>query len=173
MNNFIKVNLNNVLNLHRYVKRIIAILTDISLCIFCTWLAFVLRIEELILFKDFNFYPAILSIVIALPIFWLFGLYRTIFRYAGLSIFFNILISSFFYGFLYFIVVGVYGISSYTSNFAIVPRSIGIIQPMLLFFAVLSSRLLARYLFYKNLGNKSVNKKNILVYGAGDAGRHW
>lgn len=171
MNNFIKVNLNNVLNLHRYVKRIIAILTDISLCIFCTWLAFVLRIEELILFKDFNFYPAILSIVIALPIFWLFGLYRTIFRYAGLSIFFNILVSSFFYGFLYFLVVGVYGISSYTSNFAIVPRSIGIIQPMFLFFAVLSSRLLARYLFYKNFGDKSVNKKNILVYGAGDAGR--
>jgi hypothetical protein len=30
----------NIINLPRYTKRIIAILIDIGLCIFCTWLAF-------------------------------------------------------------------------------------------------------------------------------------
>ena len=171
MKNFIKDNLFNVFNLHRYVKRIIAMLTDAGFCIFCTWLAFVLRIEELILLRDFNFYLAIISIIIALPIFWLFGLYRAIFRYTSLSIVTNILMSSFLYGFLYFLVVGVYGVPSYTSNFEIVPRSIGIIQPMLVFFAVIFTRLFAKYLFYKNFGQNSLDKKNILVYGAGDAGR--
>ena len=172
MNNFIKDNLENTFYLNRYSKRIIVMITDACLCILCTWLAFVLRIEELILFKDFNFYPALLSVLMALPIFWLFGLYRTIFRYTGMSLILNILSSSFLYGLLYFLLIGVYGMTSYTPNFAIVPRSIGIIQPMLLFFAIISSRLLVRYLFNKKfIFNKSLNRKNVLVYGAGNAGR--
>ena len=52
----------------------------------------------------------------------------------------------------------------------LVPRSIGIIQPMLLFFAVLISRLLIKYLLTidHSLKNK---KKNVLIYGAGSAGQ--
>ena len=147
-------------------------ITDAGLCILCTWLAFVLRLEELILFKDFNFYPALISVVIAIPIFWLFGLYRTIFRYTGLSLILNILTSTFLYGLLYFLVIGVYGIASYTPFFALVPRSIGIIQPMLLFFAIISSRLGVKYLLTNSYNfRKDSNKKNVFVYGAGDAGR--
>lgn len=172
MKNLIKDISDNIFYLHRYSKRIIAIITDASLCVLCTWLAFVLRLEELILFKDFNFYPALISVVIALPIFWLFGLYRTIFRYTGLSIILNIFTSTFLYGLLFFLVIGIYGISSYTPNFTIIPRSIGILQPMLLFFAIITSRLFVRYIFNKTFDSKkSLRKKNILVYGAGDAGR--
>ena len=164
--------LNSTFYLPRYSKRLIAMMSDACLCILCTWLAFVLRLEELILFKDFNFYPALISVFMALPIFWLFGSYRTIFRYTSLSIILNILISTFLYGLLYFLVIGVYGVSSYTSYFTIVPRSIGILQPMLLFFAILSSRLGVKYLLNSNYNlSKSYNKKNVLVYGAGDAGR--
>ena len=70
MNEHIKEFSNNITSLHRYAKRTIAIVTDIGLCILCTWLAFALRLEELILFKDFNFYPAVISIIIAIPIFF-------------------------------------------------------------------------------------------------------
>ena len=172
MNNLIKILFENTFYLNRYSKRAIAILTDAGLCILCTWLAFTLRLEESILFKDFNFYPALLSVVLALPIFWMFGLYRTIFRYTELSIILNILTSTSLYGFFYFLIGGVYGISSYTRDFALIPRSIGILQPTLLFFAIICSRLLAKYLLNKNFGlNRSLNKKNILVYGAGNAGR--
>ena len=147
-------------------------ITDAGLCILCTWLAFVLRLEELILFKDFNFYPALISAVLAISIFWLFGLYRTIFRYTSLSIILNIFTSTFLYGLLFFLIIGVYGISSYTTNFATIPRSIGILQPMLLFFAILSSRLVIKYIFTNNTGSKNLfDKKKVLVYGAGDAGR--
>ena len=172
MSNFAKDITDNIFHLNRYFKRIIAIIFDVSLCILCTWLAFVLRLDELVLFRDFNFYVALISIVIAIPIFWLSGLYRTIFRYTGLSIILSIFISTFLYGLLFFLVIGVYGISSYTPNFATIPRSIGILQPMLLFFAILSSRLGIKYIFTSNFGSKNLFiKKKVLVYGAGDAGR--
>ena len=62
-----------------------------------------LRLEQPIMFKDFNLYPAILSVVIAIPTFWIFGLYRTIFRYTSVSIILTILVSTFVYGILYFL----------------------------------------------------------------------
>ena len=117
-NNFIKEFSNNILTLHRYTKRLIAITTDIILCILCTWMAFAVRseywltlkpaLDVSILYEAFNFNSALISAMIAIPLFWLFGLYRTIFRYTGFSIFFTILMSSIVYGFLYFF-IGVYG----------------------------------------------------------------
>lgn len=165
MSNYIKEYSKIILSLPRYSKQIIALITDICLCIICTWLAFVIRLEELILFKDFNYDSAIISTIIAIPIFWLFGLYRIIFRYTGLSIIFTILMSIFVYGLLYFLVIGVFSIKE-------VPRSIGILQPMLLFFAIMASRLGVKYLLTGNLiFNKYSNKKDVLIYGAGEAGR--
>ena len=128
-----------LMSLNSYIKRFIVIITDLSLCIFCTWLAFCLRLDQLILFKDFNFNPAIVSVVLALPIFWVFGVYKTIFRYAGSSIIFKILSSTFLYGVIYFFVISIYGMQG-------VPRSIGLIQPILLSFTVICSRLFVKYL---------------------------
>ena len=102
MSNFLNEISASILSLHRYSKRFIAIVTDLGMCILCTWLAFFLRLEEFILLKDFNFYPALISVIMAIPIFWLFGLYRTILRFTGLSIIFTILVSTFVYGLLYF-----------------------------------------------------------------------
>ena len=156
---------NIIISLPRYSKQAIAIITDAGLCVLCTWLAFVLILEELILFKDFNIYPALISLIIAMPIFWLFGLYRTIFRFTGLSISLTVSASIITYGLLYFLVIGVYGIQG-------VARSIGVIQPMLLFFAIIISRLGVKYILGGNYNSKRPhNKKNVLVYGAGDAGR--
>ena len=155
----------NIVSFHRYKKRLIALTTDTGLCILCTWLAFSLRYEELVLFKDIHFYPVLISVLLTLPIFWLFGLYRIIFRYTNLSIIFTTFASTLLYGFIYFLIIGVYRIEG-------VPRSIGIIQPMLLFFAISASRLSVKYILFDNLKlKKRIIKKNILIYGAGDAGR--
>ena len=165
MNNYLKEFLKNILSLHRYSKRGIVILIDLGLCTLCTWFAFIIRLEELVLLKDLSLSPVLISIIIAIPVFWYFGIYKAIFRYSGLSIVFNILISTATYGFLYFLVIAVYGIQG-------VPRSIGIIQPMLLFFGIISSRLVAKFLFATNFNyKKSINKRNVLIYGAGSAGR--
>ena len=162
MKKYLKEFSNYILSLNRYSKRAIAIITDVSLIVFCTWLAFILRLEELILLKDFNFLPVILSILVVIPIFWLFGLYRTIFRYTGSSIIFTISMSTFSYGLIYFLIIGVYGIQG-------VPRSIGIIQPMLLFLAILSSRLGIKYILSESSSlKKNIIKQNVLIYGAGE-----
>ena len=166
MNIYLKEISENILSLHRYTKRIFALIVDISLCIFCTWLSFALRLDTFIFLKDLNYYSIIIAVLLAIPIFWSFGLYRTIFRYTGISIIFTILFSTFLYGLLYFLVIGVYGISG-------VPKSIGIIQPMLLFFGIIISRLGIKYILAKGINsNKFSNKvRNVLIYGAGNAGR--
>ena len=174
MINYIKKFLNNILSLHRYSKRLIAILTDASLCFLCTWIVFIIRSEYwlalnpetdiLILYENFNFNSVLISIIIAIPIYWLFGLYRTIFRYTGFSIFFTILMSSCIYGILYYS-IGVYVIEG-------IPRPIGFFQPLLLFFAILNLRLGIKYIFSRNYDLKNFfDKKKVLIYGAGDAGR--
>ena len=53
------------------------------------------------------------------------------------------------------------------------PRTIGIIQPMLLFFAVASSRLVAWLWLGENISDKKskIHSKKAIIYGAGITGR--
>ena len=156
----------NILILPRFAKQIVAIIVDLSLCVICTWLAFYIRLDHFILIQAAALISMTASISLALPVFWLFGLYRTIFRYSDLNIMFSVSIASLVYGLLYFSLFGVYVVKD-------IPRSIGILQPMLLFFAVVSSRLFVKYLFGGNylFKEKSQVLKKVLVYGAGNAGQ--
>jgi FlaA1/EpsC-like NDP-sugar epimerase len=156
----------SILNLPRFAKQIVAIIADLSLCVICTWFAFYIRLDDFISIKAVGLTAAIVSVVLALPIFWILGLYRTIFRYSGLSIMFSVSIALLVYGLLYFLVFGVYGVAG-------IPRSIGMLQPMLLFFAVVGSRLFIKYLLGGNYLFKDKSKflKKTLIYGAGSAGR--
>ena len=153
----------NIINLPRYTKRIIAISIDIGLCIFCTWLAFFLRLEEFVKINDVTTLAVEISILFAVPIFWLMGLYKTIFRFQGSSIIFKIFIATFVYALLYFALISIYGIQG-------IPRSIGIIQPILLFLSISATRISIKFLFLSNF-KKSKIKTNVLIYGAGSAGR--
>jgi len=153
----------NIFNLNRYTKRIIAILIDISLCIVCTWFAFYLRLEQFIKINDTSNLAVQISVLFAIPIFWLTGLYKTIFRFGGSSIIFSILFANFVYSLLYFVVISIYGIQG-------IPRSIGIIQPILLFLGILTSRMVIKFLSLSDF-KKPKNRTKVLIYGAGSAGR--
>jgi len=165
MNNYIKKFLNSTLSLHRNLKKIIAMTADIILCILCLWLAFYLRIEEFIKINDMTILAVLISISLAIPIFWLVGLYNTMFRFVGSSIISTTIVAISAYGLLYFAVIGIYGIKG-------IPRSIGVIQPLLLFIGILASRAIIKYLFLNiSTFKSSRNKKKILIYGGGSAGR--
>tara|TARA_B100001057_G_scaffold499514_1_gene610489 strand:+ start:13313 stop:15295 length:1983 start_codon:yes stop_codon:yes gene_type:complete len=153
----------NIINLPRYAKKTIAVITDLGLCILCTWLAFYLRLEKFIKIDDVTILAVLISIFLAIPIFWLLGLYKTMFRFAGFSIILTTLIATLSYALLYFAVISIYGIQG-------IPRSIGILQPVLLFLGISSSRIIINYLFISSFKN-SKNKKKVLIYGAGSAGR--
>ena len=155
----------NIINLPRYAKKTIAIIIDVGLCILSTWLAFYLRLEQFIKINDVTILSVLISITLAIPIFWLLGLYRTMFRFAGSSIIFSVAIATLTYGLTYFAIISIYGIQG-------IPRSIGIIQPLLLFFGISGSRIIIKYLFINTFSSKNFkNKKKILIYGAGSAGR--
>ena len=134
---------NNIVNLPRYAKRALAIIVDLGLCVLCTWLAFYLRLEQFIKINDVTIFAVLISIFLAIPIFWLFGLYKTMFRVLGSSIVLTVVIATFAYGLLYFTAIGIIGIKG-------IPRSIGIIQPVLLFLGILSSRVIIKYLYISN-----------------------
>ena len=153
----------NIINLPRYTKKSIAIIIDIGLCIFCTWFAFYLRLEQFVNINNVTILAVVISVLLALPIFWLMGLYKTIFRFAGSSIIFTVFIAIFAYTLLYFAVISIFGIQG-------IPRSIGIIQPILLLISISVSRIAIKFLFLNNYKN-SKNKINLLIYGAGSAGR--
>jgi FlaA1/EpsC-like NDP-sugar epimerase len=161
----LKESIKNIINLPRYAKRTLAIIIDLGLCILCTWLAFYLRLEKFIKINDETIFAVLISISLAFPIFWLFGLYKTIFRFAGSSIIVIVISATFVYGLMYFAIIGIYGIQG-------IPRSIGIIQPILLFLGISSSRIFIKFIYTSALILKnSKNKRKVLIYGAGNAGR--
>ena len=154
----------NIISLPRYAKRILIILIDAGLCIFCTWLAFFLRLEEFVKINDVTSLAVLISILLSIPIFWLMGLYKTIFRFQGSSIIFTVFVATSIYTLMYFAVISIYGIQG-------IPRSIGVIQPILLFLSVSLIRISIKYLFLSSIKKTKKNKTNVLIYGAGSAGR--
>lgn len=154
----------SILNLPRLAKQIIALLCDLILCVVCIIGAFYLRLDILISFDKEVIIATLLSISLALPIFYLSGLYKMIFRYSGPSIIFSITVAITIYGLIYFIIIGFYRIDG-------IPRSIGILQPMLLFFGIVTSRLLVKSILGENEYKNKKNYKKTLIYGAGSAGQ--
>ena len=89
-----------IVNLPRYAKRIIAIIIDVGLCILCTWLAFYIRLEQFIKINDVTILAVLISISLAIPIFWLMGLYKTLFRFLDSSIILTVTAAVFIYSLL-------------------------------------------------------------------------
>ena len=155
-----------LLDLPKTLKVIISISVDVFLCIFTTWISFYLRLGELFPIKYDLLIPSLISVLTAIPIFYLSGLYRTIFRYSGWPAMFTVSKSIFLYGFFFSFLISIISFNG-------VPRTIGIIQPLLLFFGVGISRAAIRYWIgdlYKIRLTKSALPK-ALIYGAGNAGR--
>ena len=155
-----------ILALPRAAKRVIALFVDLGLCVLTVWLAYYLRLGEFVELSV-NALPAVVaSVGIALPIFILSGLYRAIFRYNGWPALLMVALAVAIYGLLYASIFTAIGVSG-------VPRTVGIIQPILLLLFVGASRGLARvWLGDQYLSNlKQASRPRMLIYGAGSTGR--
>ena len=162
----IKISLRFVLALPRFSKRIIVLLIDVILCVLTVWLAFYLRMGEFVFLSEKSIWAFILSITFFFPIFTVFGLYRIIFRYSGWVSMYTVLLAIAVYGLLYSSIITFYGIDG-------IPRTIGLIQPLLLFFAIVGFRTMARSFLHGIIQSKPhfASLPKALVYGAGSAGR--
>ena len=156
--------------LPRVSKRALVLAVDTSLCVLSVWLAFYLRLGEWLSLLNPGAWQlwlaAGLSVVIALPVFITHGFYRAIFRYAGWAALMSVAKAMLVYVVLYMTIISVMGFQG-------IPRTIGLIQPVLLLLLVGASRALARYWLggaYQRQLQKAILPK-MLIYGAGDAGR--
>jgi FlaA1/EpsC-like NDP-sugar epimerase len=156
----------------RLAKRFIALTLDLCLCVLTVWIAYYLRLGEFISFAGQSdwaqgaIWASLASIVLAIPIFIISGLYRAIFRYSGWPSLLTVARAIGIYGLLYVIIFTIIGAQD-------VPRTIGIIQPILLLLCVGASRAFVRIWLghqYINILKRSKRLK-VLVYGAGRNGR--
>ena len=140
---------------------------DALVCGFSVWLAFGLRLDEWGYFQVSQWWTLIAAIGFSFPLFVTFGLYRAIFRYMGSAALASMARVFIIYTCLFFAIFTIIGVEG-------VPRSIGVIQPILLFIGIGASRYFIRvWLGGINNVQKSFHKKTplALIYGAGSAGR--
>ena len=151
----------------RSVKTFIAISLDFACIFFSVWIAYYLRLGVFVSLFQKTGIACLLSLLISIPIFFVFGLYKAIFRYSGLPALFTVVKAIFFYALIFF------GFITQT-RILFIPRTIGLIQPLILLLFIGSWRMILAY-FLSGAYQKQFNIfniKNVLVYGAGEAGRH-
>jgi FlaA1/EpsC-like NDP-sugar epimerase len=157
---------NFLLHIPRILKRAVAVSVDFLLSATAVWLAFNIRLDTWTQWSDAHWLSLFVSWILMFPLFVVLGLYRAIFRYAGLSALYTVLKAISIYAILYsfvFIAIGIPG----------APRSVGFLQPLLLLVGVGLSRALARYWLGGLYQSRLVlsNLPRVLIYGAGAAGR--
>lgn len=152
-------------DLPRPLRRLIAFVMDALLCVFSVWLAFSIRIGEWNLFGK----PVLIVVAVALPAWFLIaapaGIYRSIIRTAGGRTIADIAMACLFLSLVILAVFSFIGVEG-------VPRTIGILQPMILLMLLAMSRVVIRYALIDvlHLVHRG-RQQRVAIYGAGRAGQ--
>ena len=162
-----------ILLLSRNTKQLIVVAVDVLLCLLSVWLSYSLRLDAIHLPSAPQLGVYLSAPLILVPIFYLNGLYRAIFRYSGLVIIRKILFAVF----LFFIVYAVFLLLiSYFGWIQLqtreLPRSIFFLCPIILLFLLCGVRLLA-HAFLTGISMKELKRNasnRVLIYGAGSSG---
>lgn len=144
----------------RSVKRAIVILLDVLLCLVSMWLAFSLRLDTPHVPTGAQWWAYVLAPLIAIPIFIRLGLYRAIFRYTGLDALVAISQAIALYA-----VIGTCLLM--LQAWPVIPRTLGLLQPIIFLLLVSTSRALARFwLAGTHALLRPANQGRMLIYGA-------
>lgn len=157
----------HILGLSRPAKRAVALTIDLVICLVAVAAAYWLRLGEWMPPRGTNQWLSyVLPVGIAIPLFIRFGLYRAIFRYVGWGALASVVRACAIFGLVYATIFTFIGLFN-------VPRTIGVIQPILLFLFIGASRAAAR--IWLGGGYNSLlrlhQRRRVLIYGAGSAGR--
>lgn len=154
---------NRILGWPRSVKRLVVVVLDVALALAATWIAFTLRLDELNRPTGAQWWVYVLAPVLAVPVFIRFGLYRAIFRYTGQAALLATTRAVAVYGAM---LLGVLLWQRWPG----VPRSLGVLQPLIFLLLVGASRAMARF-WLAGIGKAGRHAEGrLLIFGAGTAG---
>ena len=155
--------LRQALSWPRRVKRLLVVGIDLVLALLSTWVAYSLRFEALHWPQGGQWWVYLLGPALAFPIFVRFGLYRAIFRYSGQDAMLATAKAVALYALLRIVLL-------WWANWPTFPLTLGVLQPILFFLLVASSRAVARFWLAGSSVANQRNQGRMLIYGAGSAG---
>ena len=153
-----------IFNSQTLPRQILAMGMDVLCAWLALWLAICLRLDLWALPYSDQSFTYMLAPLLALPIMVKWGLYRAIFRYTGFSAMLTTVQAIAVYGVLF----GSYVI--FVGNPTHVPRSVGILQPLLFLLLVTGNRAFIRALFTYSDRHDTRQQGRLLIYGAGETG---
>jgi FlaA1/EpsC-like NDP-sugar epimerase len=162
-----------LISLPRFGKQSIAMAVDVLSIIFAVWLAYSIRLERFHYPIGREILVYLIPVLIALPVFIKFGLYRAIFRYTGQHALWSILRSIVIYGFFFAALIIFWNFLPLPQSAGVIPKSLGLLQPLILLILIVLSRSFVRLWLTGGLSNtrSSQNqRRRTLIYGAGGAG---
>jgi FlaA1/EpsC-like NDP-sugar epimerase len=153
----------HVIGWSRLAKRLVVIALDVALSLTATWVAFTLRLDTAHWPTGAQWYVYFLAPILAVPIFIRFGLYRAIFRYSGQAAMLATAKA-----------VAVSGLILLSlllwQKWLGVPRTVGMLQPIIFLILVGASRAIARFWLAGIAGVPKRLQGRLLIFGAGTAG---
>lgn len=155
-----------ILKLDRSYKRLLVILTDAVLCVCAVQVSFLLRIGEWVLFDRASHIVTLIALALWAPIYTFTGTYRTIFRFAGVGTMAALMRTTMVFATPIIFLFMIWTIPG-------VPRTLGLILPIIFFAFLCLSRIVARYIIIDVLTQRHFagEPRRVLVYGAGSSGR--
>src|SRR4030066_2391719 len=125
-------------------------------------------------YSDFMGWYILIVILVKIPMFWLFGVYRRVWKYASLkdmiAILESVTLGSVILAVIFYILSFPISIFNINFNFPFFPRSIFIIDYLLTLTLIIVSRFSERFFNELKFGSTVMRKKRVLIIGAGDAG---
>jgi len=150
-----------LLSLSRAKKKLILIVFDSTILIAALFVSFSLRLGYWYS-PDYNVLLMIFcSPFIAIPIFIRFGLYKSIIRYIGFRSLWSVIKAVSLYALIW-------GILGFMVAIYEIPRSVILINWLVTLMSIGGFRLTSRWLL---IDSKKIHASNVLIYGAGSAGR--
>jgi FlaA1/EpsC-like NDP-sugar epimerase len=157
------LNSRQVLAWPRAAKRLAVIGLDLILALVATWAAYALRLDSTYYPVGSQWWVYGVAPLLAIPIFIRFGLYRAIFRYTGQAA----LVATGKAVTLYAMLLTTLLIWAQWPG---VPRSLGLLQPILFLLLVGGSRAFARFWLAGLAAHNGERQGRLLIFGAGAAG---